>query len=135
MAVAETEKELARHKLIVEMPPNLPIIRTDFVFLQQALMNLLSNVALHTPPGTSVKLRVWKTKTALCIAVADRGLGLPPQSLDRVFDKFYRGPSAPTGGTGLGLSLVRGFVEALGGKVLAENDSEGGARFTITLPL
>ncbi len=135
MAVAETEKDLAGHKLTVDMPSNLPLIRTDFVFLQQALMNLLSNAASHTPPGTAVELRVWEAKQALCIAVADRGPGLPPQAIERVFDKFYRGPSAPTGGTGLGLSLVRGFVEALGGKVTAENPLEGGARFTISMPL
>lgn len=135
MAVAETEKEMARHKLTVEMEPDLPIIRTDFVFLQQALMNLLSNAAFHTPPGTPVELRVWKTEASVNMAIADRGPGLSPQVLERAFEKFYRGPSAPTGGTGLGLSLVRGFVEALGGKVVAENQSGGGARFTIALPL
>ena len=120
VAVAETEKDLARHSLTVLLPPNLPIIRTDFVFLQQALMNLLSNAALHTPAGTAVKLRVWNTSDALCLAVADRGPGIDPQFIGRIFDKFYRAPDAPTGGTGLGLSLVKGFVEALGGKVKAE---------------
>jgi two-component system sensor histidine kinase KdpD len=98
-------------------------------------MNLLTNAALHTPPSTPVRLRVWKTNTSLCMTVEDRGQGLDPQSTERVFDKFYRGSSARTGGTGLGLSLVRGFVEALGGQVTAENREGGGARFTITLPL
>jgi two-component system sensor histidine kinase KdpD len=135
VAVAETETALSRHTLTVDLPPNLPIIRTDFVFLQQALMNLLSNAALHTPAGTAVELRVWHTGKALCLAVADRGHGIDPQSIDRVFDKFYRAPDAPTGGTGLGLSLVKGFVEALGGKVAADNRAGGGAEFTITLPL
>jgi two-component system, OmpR family, sensor histidine kinase KdpD len=135
VAVAETEKDLARHGLSVFLAPALPIIRTDFVFLQQALMNLLSNAALHTPAGTPVELRVWKNKEALVLAVADRGPGLDPQSVERVFDKFYRGPAAPTGGTGLGLSLVKGFVEALGGKVDAQNRIGGGAEFTITLAL
>ncbi len=135
VAVAETEKDLTRHKLTVDIAPGLPIIQTDFVFLQQALMNLLSNAALHTPAGTPVELRVWKNRDALCLMVSDRGPGLDPQSLARVFDKFYRGPAAPTGGTGLGLSLVKGFVEALGGKVKAENRSGGGAVFTITLPV
>ena len=75
VAVAETEKDLARHTLTVEIAPDLPIIRTDFVFLQQALMNLLSNAAFHTPAGTPVELRVWKTREALFLAVADRGPG------------------------------------------------------------
>jgi two-component system sensor histidine kinase KdpD len=135
VAVAETEKDLARHKLTVDLAPGLPIIKTDFVFLQQALMNLLSNAALHTPAGTAVELRVWKTREALLLSVSDRGPGLDPPSIERVFDKFYRAPDAPTGGTGLGLSLVKGFVEALGGAVAAENQTGGGVKFTITLPL
>jgi two-component system sensor histidine kinase KdpD len=135
VAVAETEKDLEHHKLTVVLPPNLPIIRTDFVFLQQAVMNLLSNAALHTPPGTAVELRVWNSGEALFLAVADHGPGIEPQYMGRIFDKFYRAPEAPTGGTGLGLSLVKGFVEALGGKVAAENLSGGGMEFIITLPL
>ena len=135
VAMAETEKDLAQHTLTVDLASDLPIIRTDFVFLQQALMNLLSNAALHTPVGTAVKLRVWKTKEALFLTVADHGPGIEPHSIGRVFEKFYRAPDAPTGGTGLGLSLVKGFVEALGGNVAAENSAEGGAEFTITLPL
>ncbi len=135
MAVAETEKEMARHKLTVEIAPSLPIIRTDFVFLQQALMNLLTNTALHTPPGTPVSLRVWNNDESLFVSVTDRGPGINPEALTRIFDKFYRGSAAPTGGTGLGLSLVKGFVEALGGTVNANNCPGGGAQFTITLPL
>jgi len=134
VAVAETEKELTRHRLTVEIAANLPIIRVDFVFLQQALMNLLSNAAFHTPPGTEVLLKVWVSDGTLFICVADRGPGLDAQSVERVFDKFYRGPDAPTGGAGLGLSLVKGFVEALGGKVTAANRSGGGAEFVIALP-
>jgi two-component system sensor histidine kinase KdpD len=135
VSVADTEKEMARHPLTVHLPPDLPIIRTDFVFLQQALMNLLTNAALHTPPGTPVELRVWNTGQALFLSVADRGPGIDPASVGRIFDKFYRAPDAPTGGTGLGLSLVKGFVEALGGTVQAGNQEGGGAKFTIALPL
>lgn len=98
-------------------------------------MNLLSNAAHHTPPGTLVEVRVWTSESALFLTVADRGLGIPPESLPRIFDKFYRGPGAPTGGTGLGLSLVQGFVEALGGTVAAANRTGGGAEFTIRLPI
>jgi len=135
LAVAETEKELADHKLTVEVPPRLPIIRADFVFLQQALMNLLSNAAFHTPKGTPITLRVWTKDDRLFLSVVDRGPGLPAESVARVFDKFYRAAGAPTGGTGLGLSLVKGFVEALGGSVSAENRAGGGAEFTISLPV
>jgi two-component system sensor histidine kinase KdpD len=134
-AVAGTERDLTRHKVSVEMAANLPMIRLDFIFLQEALMNLLSNAAHHTPAGTLVEVRVWTSDSTLFLVVADHGPGLPPDSLSRIFDKFYRGPGAPTGGTGLGLSLVKGFVEALGGTVAAANRNGGGAKFTIRLPI
>ena len=78
MAVAETEKDLAGHELTVELAPGLPIIRTDFVLLQQALMNLLSNAAVHTPAGTRVSLRVWRDEQSLLLAVTDSGAGIAP---------------------------------------------------------
>jgi len=70
----------------------------------------------------------------LAITVADRGPGLSGEALPRVFDKFYRAPGSPAGGTGLGLPIVKGFVEAQGGRVQAANRAGGGAAFTITLP-
>ena len=69
------------------------------------------------------------------IAVADTGPGLAQDTLDRIFDKFYRAPAAPAGGTGLGLSIVKGFIEAQGGRVEAANRPAGGAVFTLRLPL
>jgi two-component system sensor histidine kinase KdpD len=71
----------------------------------------------------------------LLLIVADRGPGLPPDDLQRVFDKFYRAPGAEPGGTGLGLSISKGLVEAQGGTIVAENRANGGARFTIRLPI
>jgi two-component system sensor histidine kinase KdpD len=135
VALKETRKQLARHKVAVEVAPGLPLIRADFVLLQQALMNLMSNAAIHTPPGTSILIRASVREGALAISVGDGGPGIPPEALARVFDKFYRAPGAPTGGTGLGLSLVKGFVEAQGGQVSVENRFGGGSLFTIRLPL
>jgi two-component system sensor histidine kinase KdpD len=135
MAVKETRKELAGHKLAVEIAPGLPLVRGDFVLLQEALKNLLSNAAIHTPPGTAVQVSARVRDGDLLLAVADRGPGISPEALARVFDKFYRASTAPTGGTGLGLSLVKGFVEAHGGRVKAENRVDGGAIFTIRLAL
>jgi two-component system sensor histidine kinase KdpD len=135
LAVAETEKLLARHKASVDISEGLPIVRMDFVLMHQAMTNLLSNAALHTPPGTEVHVSAGVAKGDLVIEVADRGPGMPPASIARAFEKFYRGPSARTGGSGLGLSLVKGFVEAQGGAVTAGNRPGGGAVFTIRLPL
>ena len=135
VALRETARELAGHHVTVEIPPALPLVRMDFVLMQQALTNLLLNAAAHTPPDTAVHIRAAVAGDTLVLTVADRGPGLPPDAGPRIFDKFYRAPSAPAGGTGLGLSLVKGFVEAQGGQVRAENRAEGGAVFSIHLPL
>ncbi len=93
------------------------------------------NAAAHTPPGTAVQLYVAVEDKTLVITVADTGPGLPQDTLDRIFDKFYRAPAAPAGGTGLGLSIVKGFIEAQGGRVEAANRPAAGAVFTLRLPL
>jgi two-component system sensor histidine kinase KdpD len=135
IAIKETRRELAQHKVTVELAPDLPLVRGDFVLLEQALANLLCNAAVHTPPGTPIQIGARVRDRALVLTVADRGPGIPPESIPRVFDKFYRAPGAPTGGTGLGLSLVKGFVDAHQGEVKAENRTGGGALFTIRLPM
>jgi two-component system sensor histidine kinase KdpD len=129
----EIEREMSRHKVSLEVAPGLPLVRMDFVLMQQVLTNLLLNAAVHTPPGTAVQLRAAMDSDALLLTVSDDGPGLPPDAVPYIFDKFYRAPSAPAGGTGLGLAIVKGFVEAQGGKVQAENKPGGGARFTIRL--
>jgi two-component system sensor histidine kinase KdpD len=67
--------------------------------------------------------------------VMDRGTGFPESEVSSVFNKFYRGKDAKAGGTGLGLSIVKGFVEANGGTVIAGNRQNGGAIFTIRIPV
>ena len=129
------DERLARHKVEVQLAPNLPLAHMDFVLMQEALKNLLSNAALHTPPGTLVQVGARVRDGALRFTVADGGPGIPANSLPRVFDKFYRAPGARTGGTGLGLSIAKGFVEAQGGRITAENRADGGALFTISLPV
>jgi two-component system sensor histidine kinase KdpD len=135
MAVRQTADLLAQHRLTVDLAPDLPLLRADFVLLQQALANLLHNAAMHTPPGTRVLVRAHGDGENLLLVVEDSGPGLPKEDPERVFEKFYRAPGAASGGTGLGLSIARGLVEAHGGTVHAENKPEGGARFSIRLPL
>jgi two-component system, OmpR family, sensor histidine kinase KdpD len=135
VTLKESEKDLARHRLTVEVAPGLPLVRMDFVLTQQALSNLLLNAATHTPPGTSVQLKVAAQDKTLVMTVADHGPGLAPETVGRIFDKFYRAPAAAAGGTGLGLSIVKGFIEAQGGRVEAANRPGGGAAFTLRLPL
>ena len=135
VAVSQTQTLLEKHVVVVDAAPNLPLVQMDFVLMQQALINLLHNVALHTPPGTRVRLTAKVEGAELLLMVADRGPGLSPEALGHVFDKFYRAPGAATGGVGLGLSITRGLVEAQGGTIQAENRTNGGARFSVRLPL
>jgi two-component system sensor histidine kinase KdpD len=135
VTLKQIERELARHNVAIEIEPNLPLMRMDFVLMQQVLTNLLLNAATHTPPETAVTVSAKQSNGLLALTVGDNGPGLPPEAIQRVFDKFYRAPAAAPGGTGLGLSIVKGFVEAHGGTVTAENRAGGGALFTIRLPL
>jgi two-component system sensor histidine kinase KdpD len=135
VTLKEIKKDLAQHKVTVTMAPGLPLVRMDFVLMQQVLTNLLLNAAVHTPPGTAAQVSAAVEGDRLVLTVADNGPGLPPDALPLIFDKFYRAPAAPAGGTGLGLAIVKGFVEAQGGQVKAENRPGGGAVFTVRLPV
>lgn len=135
VALRRNERELARHDVRVRLAKPLPLVRMDFILMEQALNNLLLNAALYTPPGTVVEVSAEASPTELRIVVADHGPGVLEKSLPQLFGKFYRAPGAPAGGTGLGLSIVKGFVEAHGGRVSAQNRPQGGAEFTITLPV
>jgi two-component system sensor histidine kinase KdpD len=137
VSVAEyrTRKELQGHSLITNVPVDLPLVEMDFELMLHSLTNLLSNAAFHTPENSKITLTVRVEGSELVFTVADTGPGIPPKSLPHLFDKFYRAPNSRPGGSGLGLSLVKGFVEAQGGQVRAENSPTGGAVFTITLPL
>ena len=134
-ALARVAEDLAAHQVVVDLPERLPLLQVDSVLLEQALYNILHNAAAYTPPGSRVRLSARVEGAALLLIIADRGPGLPPEDLERVFEKFYRAPGAPVGGTGLGLSIARGLVQAHGGTLTAENRANGGARFTLRLPL
>ena len=127
-------RSLAGHPVTVSIPADFPPVRLDAVLTEQILVNLLGNVNMHTPAGTPVEIRARFEGGKLVLEVSDRGPGLPPGDADRWFEKFQRGPDAVAGGTGLGLSLVKGFAEAQGGTVAAANQPGGGALFTVRLP-
>ncbi|HTY37237.1 MAG TPA: sensor histidine kinase KdpD [Bacteroidota bacterium] len=132
---SKLQKELAQHHLVLDIPASLPLLRLDYALFEQVLLNILRNAAHHTPPGTTVKVRAEVEQQECVVTISDDGPGFPAESLKRVFEKFYRVPGSRTGGIGLGLSIARGFVMAHGGTLTAENLPEGGAKFTIRLPI
>ncbi len=135
VAVQRMDKCFENRPLQIQVSPDLPLIRADFVLMEQVIVNLLDNACNYSPAGTEIIIDAAASKKILDIAISDRGMGIPPQDLERIFDKFYRVPGTAAGGTGLGLSICRGLVEAHGGRMTAENRPEGGTRFIIHLPL
>jgi signal transduction histidine kinase len=100
----------------------------------QVLANLLGNVAAHTPAGTAVQLSVEKAGDGVSITVADKGPGVDPEELPHLFETFFRGRRAATGGMGLGLPICKGIVEAHGGTIAAFINRKGGLSVNIALP-
>ncbi|HTK82325.1 MAG TPA: sensor histidine kinase KdpD [Bacteroidota bacterium] len=133
-SVAKLQKELSTHKLTIDISAGVSLVKVDFPLMEQVIVNLLRNAALHTPSTSCIKVTVTTEGKEVVISVADNGTGLPPDSLDKAFDKFYRVPGAKTGGIGLGLSIALGFVQAHKGSIHAENNEHGGAKFTVRLP-
>ncbi|MGH7455317.1 MAG: GAF domain-containing sensor histidine kinase, partial [bacterium] len=134
-AVKKLGAELTGHSLSVSVSPDMPLLKIDFGLMEQALANLLHNAAVYTPAGSTIQICALAQDENGVITIADNGPGLPAEALSRVFEKFYRVRSAKAGGLGLGLSIARGFVEAHKGTIAVENRAEGGAQFTIRLPL
>lgn len=113
---------------------DLPYFRIDDGILEQVVYNLVHNAIRHTPAGTHVEVGLRSEAGACVITVSDNGPGFPEEEIGRAFDKFHRLTNSKAGGSGLGLSIVKGYTEAHGGTVKLENGPQGGARFTVTIP-
>jgi two-component system, OmpR family, sensor histidine kinase KdpD len=129
------KQELQPFKLTVVIHPDLPLVLIDSGLLEHILYNLILNATQYAPPGSRIRAKFYYDNGNLTILVMDRGTGFSEPELNEVFNKFYRGKQAKAGGTGLGLSIVKGFVEAMHGTVVAGNRQNGGAIFTIKLPV
>jgi two-component system sensor histidine kinase KdpD len=112
------------------------MVPMDFVLIVQVLANLLDNALKDSPDGSPLEIRADLVDTEARISVMDHGIGIPPEDLERVFDKFYRVQRPDhVSGTGLGLSISKGIIEAHNGRIWAANRPGGGAIITLTLPL
>lgn len=136
-ALRRASNLLAKHRTEVRISTNLPPVEADPVLLEQVLFNLLDNAVKYTAPGSLISVEVDAEEDGMRIRVTDEGEGIPPDATELIFDKFHRvraGDSRPAG-TGLGLAVCRGFVNALGGCISASNRLDRqGAVFTVSLP-
>jgi two-component system sensor histidine kinase KdpD len=133
-----TAKIMHRHEVIVDIAPDLPMLSLDAVLMEQVLVNLLDNAAKYAPPASRIQLKVYRDDQDIQIDVIDEGPGIPENALERIFDKFYRvrATDRQRAGTGLGLAICRGFVEALGGRIIAHNRTDGtGAILRVSFPI
>jgi two-component system sensor histidine kinase KdpD len=126
---------LAGREFSIAIAEDMPLIKADAPLMEQVLGNLILNACLHTPANAAISLAagIERERGKVYLRVEDRGPGIPAELRPQIFEKFLRGPTR-AGGLGLGLSIARGFVQAQGGEILAENNPAGGARFTIYLP-
>ncbi|MCK9422012.1 MAG: ATP-binding protein, partial [Bacteroidales bacterium] len=129
------KQELQPFRLSIVIPADMPLVYIDFGLMEQVLHNLVLNATQNAPTGSNIRIKFFYDNGLITIQVMDRGKGFPESELASVFNKFYRGKDAIAGGTGLGLSIVKGFVEAHKGKVNAENRRNGGAIFTLKIPV
>ena len=130
--------ESRRQEVTIDVAPEVTTVRTDPQKLQDAIRNLVENAVNYSPEGTRIRLDARQNGDRVAITVSDEGPGIPESDLERVFERFYRvdkARSRESGGTGLGLSIVKHLIDVLGGQVWAANRPEGGAVFTISLPL
>jgi signal transduction histidine kinase len=124
-------------KIVPTFTPGLPPILGDPTYLRQAIVNLLSNAVKYSPEGGRVRINVgWEGSGSLVVSVADKGPGIPPEALPRLFERFYRVPGQEKQtGTGLGLAIVKSVAQAHGGRAWVESQLGKGSVFYLSFPI
>ncbi len=141
--------QLARHRMLLAVPPSLPPVYIDRDKVKQVIFNLLTNAIKYSPNGGQITLTIKEAQPSdlppehpkgrwVRVAIHDQGIGIAPEDLPRIWERFYRVDNTNTrriGGTGLGLSITRALVELHGGRIWAESELGKGSHFYFTLPI
>lgn len=122
------------HTIHFKPSDNFPFVNVDLMMMEQIISNIIHNGIHYTPKNSIITINTSIQDDKLIITISDNGKGFPETEIPLVFNKFHRLPNARTGGSGLGLSIVKGFVNALNGTISLENQASGGAIFKITIP-
>ncbi|HEY0756604.1 MAG TPA: ATP-binding protein [Ktedonobacteraceae bacterium] len=120
--------------LQLSLPVDLPPVELDYMQIDQIVTNLLENAVRYTPANSAIDIELLNQRECIEIRIADRGPGVASEENEHIFDKFYRVMGSTPGGSGLGLTVCKGLVEAHGGTIWVETRREGGAIFCFTLP-
>jgi two-component system, OmpR family, sensor histidine kinase KdpD len=137
-ALQRARASLGIRRITVDLPDTLPAVAVDPVLANQVIDNLLENVVRHTAAEAGVRITALRDGAAVRVRVEDAGVGVPADAMGHLFEKFYRVPlrrGSARPGTGLGLAVVKGMVEAMGGSVRASASSLGGLAIDVGLPV
>jgi two-component system sensor histidine kinase KdpD len=135
-ALEQLGKRTAEHEIKVNVPQDFPLVPMDFTLIVQVIVNILENAVKYSPKGSVIEVSASLLDDKARLGIADRGVGIPPGDLTRVFDKFYRVQRPENvSGTGLGLSISKGIVEAHGGRIYALAREGGGTMVCMELQL
>ncbi len=134
-ALDQLEERLEKKPIVVTLPEGLPMVSLDFALFGQVLVNVIDNAIKYSLKDTQIDIDVSQSEKEITIRISDRGIGIPDEDLERIFDKFYR-VSRPenVNGTGLGLAICKGIIEIIGGKISAANREGGGTVISLALP-
>lgn len=135
LTVQRLKSPLSGHTVTLDLPAELPLLQLDYRLMEHALSNLLLNAAVYAPAGSEIRVGAALASGRLQWRVADEGPGIPEEDLDRVFDKFFRVPGSPAGGTGLGLYITRSLLRAHGGEAKAFARRPKGTEFVLSVPV
>lgn len=132
----ELSDRLEGRQVVSNIPPDLPLLSLDVMLMVQVLSNLIDNSMKYSPPDSLIEICAYAVETEIVLEVQDRGIGIPDDEIDRVFDKFYRVKRRDgASGTGLGLAICKGIVEAHGGTIQLIKRPGGGLIARISLPM
>jgi PAS domain S-box-containing protein len=120
--------------LTVELPPDLRTVNVDASRIVQVITNLLGNAIKFTDAGGTVTVRAANGPTTVVVSIEDSGVGMEPEVLNRIFDRFFQVRPTPRRGSGLGLAIARGIIEAHGGRIWVESEAGRGSVFSFSLP-
>ncbi len=133
-ALSVMDDKLGRRTVKTEIPEDAGLIPVDPILIQQVLVNLIENAIKHTPDGSGIEVTAHYSDETIMISVADHGPGIPFDSRQQIFEKFYR-DSSVTFGAGLGLAICNGIIAAHGGEIWVEDNPGGGSIFRFALKL